>query len=582
VSQDLAQLADALERERRALVEEHARARALSLPDRAAIGFTWYPLDLVTVEHRSRGRVNVILRGRDLHDGLQPGDPVVLAPVGRPDTGIDGRCEGRDPGTVELRVSTAPEGRGPWAVSRRLDFGLIELQLAAMARAGQQWSPLRNLLLGYEPPYRPDPLSHPAFAHLNPSQHDAAAAALGATELGLVHGPPGTGKTEVLVAILVALREQGDQPWALADSNAAVDHLALRAESAGLDVVRLGISARVGAPAQHLTLEHRILNGARAAVIHGLVRDSTRASGTELAELAQAIREEWHAAKQEVLASADLLAMTLGTLHTRGADLANPRTAVIDEATQVMEPAIWLAATRVKRLILAGDPHQLGPVVKSRNPLLERSLLTRLVEEGFHFPMLTEQYRMCQAIQDLVNPTYGGRLVVGGTAHPKPICGSRWADPAVRFIDTAGLGHDEARDGLGSWHNPGELDLVGRVVEDLLAQGLAAERIALITPYNAQLSRLRARWPQIEAGTVNAFQGREKDVVIASFVRSNPDQELGFVADPRRLNVTLSRARRLFVGIGDAATLGASSELQRVIDGIAAAGGYTSAWELDE
>lgn len=579
--QDLAQLADALERERRALTEEHARLKGLSLPDRAAAGFTWYPLDLVTVEHRSRGRVNVILRGRDLHDGIQPGEPIVLAPVGRPDTGIEGRCEGRDVGTVELRVSVAPEGAGPWAVSRRLDFTLMDLQLAAMARAGQQWSPLRNLLLGYEAPYRPDPLDHPAFAHLNPDQRAAAAAAFGATELGLVHGPPGTGKTEVLVALLVALREQGDQPWALADSNAAVDHLALRAEAAGLDVVRLGVSARVGAPALHLTLEHRILHGARAAVIHGLVRESTRASGPALAELGQAIREEWHAAKQEVLTSADVLAMTLGTLHTRGGDLVNPRTAVIDEATQLIEPAVWLAATRVKRLILAGDPHQLGPVVKSRNPLLERSLLTRLVEEGFHFPMLTEQYRMCQAIQDLVNPTYGGRLVVGGTAHPRPICDSRWADPAVRFVDTAGLGHDEVQDGLGSWYNPGELDLVSRVVEDLLAHGLAPERVALVTPYNAQLARLRARWPQLEAGTVNAFQGREKDVIVASFVRSNADQELGFVADPRRLNVTVSRARRLFIGVGDAATLGASAELQRLIDGIAAAGGYTSAWELE-
>lgn len=575
---------DALERERRALTEEDTQLRGLSLPDRAAIGHTWYPLDLLTVEHRSRSRVNVVLRGRSLHDGIQPGDPILLAPVGRPDTGIQGRCEGYDESTVELRLDRAPDPGGPWAVSKRLDLGLLDLQVAALRKAETTWSPLKNLLLGFEPPYRPDPWEHPLFRRLNPPQEAAAAFALGATELGLIHGPPGTGKTETLVAVLEALREQGDQPWALAESNAAVDHLSLRAHARGLAVVRLGVSARVGSAARQLTLEHQILHGARAPVIQGLIRDRTRATAATLGEVDAAIQEQWQAAKKEILESADVLAMTLGTLHTRGRDLPAPKTAVVDEASQVWEPALWLVASRVKRLILAGDPAQLGPVVKSRNPLLERSLLARLVEEGFHFPMLTEQYRMCQAIQDLVNPTYGGRLVIAPDARlpAQPVVDTPWAAPPVRFIDTAGLGFDEERDGLGSYHNPGELGLVERVVRDLLAAGLDPARIALITPYNGQLSRIRAVFPALASGTVNAFQGRERDVVVVSFVRSNGEQDLGFVSDPRRLNVSISRARALFIGIGDAATLGASAELQRVIDAIAVAGGYTSAWELQD
>ena len=109
---------------------------------------------------------------------------------------------------------------------------------------------------------------------------------------------------------------------------------------------------------------------------------------------------------------------------------------------------------------------------------------------------------------------------------------------------------------------------------------MGADRIAIVTPYAAQLARIRDRHPDIEAGTVNAFQGREKDVIIASFVRSNDLQELGFVADPRRLNVTVSRARRLFIGIGDAGTLGTSKAFAECIDRIAAAGGYMSGWDL--
>lgn len=578
----LDRLIAALDAEREALVREDAALRAMPIAARVAAGAALSPLDIVTTEHRSRGRVNVLLRGKNLHDGFTPGEPVVLGPVGRPDSGVQGRFEGGDGATVELRVELAPEGRGPWAIVRRLDVSQLDAQKAALIRAGAKSSPLRGLLLGHEAPYRPDPLDHPALARLDADQHLAAAAALGATEIGLLHGPPGTGKTETLAAMLVALVELGDTPWALAESNAAVDQLALRAAAAGLDVVRIGVSARVGTAALPLTLEHRILNGPRAGVLQTLRRDRTRASGETVREIDDAIREEWQAAKREILENTQVIAMTLGSVVTRGADLPNPRTAVVDEASQMWEPAIWLLANRAKRLILAGDPQQLGPVVKSQHPMLERSLLSRLVDEGFQFPMLTTQYRMTQDVSDLVSPTYGGRLV----AHPSvasrriDVEAPPWTDVPVRFLDTAGMGHEEEREETGSLHNPGELDLVTRVLGDLVHAGVEPDRIAIVTPYAAQLARIRERHPEVESGTVNAFQGREKDVIIASFVRSNDAQELGFVSDPRRLNVTISRARILFIGIGDAGTLGTSRVFQEMIDRIAAAGGYLSGWEL--
>ena len=582
----LAALADALDNERRAVTAEHARMRALSMPDRVAAGFSVAPLDIVTTEHRSRGRVNVILRGRDIGDAFNPGDPVVLAQLGRPDDGLAGRVEGRDIATLELAVEGAPEGKGPWAVTRRLDFAVMDLQKAALERAERVNNPLKSLLLGYEKPYRPDPYEHPAFARLEPGQREAAELALGATEIGLVHGPPGTGKTEVLVALLTALKDLGEKPWALAESNAAVDHLALRATAAGLDVVRLGVSARVGGAAQHLTLEHRILHGARAQVIQGLIRQATRQSGLELIDTRNAIREEWSAAKREIMASADVIAMTLGTLHTRGNDLKPPRTALVDEGGQISEPALWLLATKVKRILLAGDPFQLGPVVKSQDPRLELSLLQRLVTAGFVFPMLTEQRRMRADLMALCQGTYQGRLRAHPDAadrHVEDLPGvtmSAWSSPSARFLDTAGLGYDEAQDALGSFHNPGELELLVRVWRALQASGVVPAHVGVITPYSAQLARIRAALPELESGTVNAYQGREKEIILASFVRSNPDAELGFVADPRRLNVTVTRARRLFIGIGDSATLGTSPHYDRLVQAVG--DGYTSAWDLVE
>jgi superfamily I DNA and/or RNA helicase len=95
------------------------------------------------------------------------------------------------------------------------------------------------------------------------------------------------------------------------------------------------------------------------------------------------------------------------------------------------------------------------------------------------------------------------------------------------------------------------------------------------------VERLSEAFPEVEVGSVDRFQGREKEIVLASFVRSNPDGEMGSVADPRRLNVAISRARRMFLGVGDAGVLARSPELARYIEESSRQGGYTSAWELD-
>jgi superfamily I DNA and/or RNA helicase len=142
------------------------------------------------------------------------------------------------------------------------------------------------------------------------------------------------------------------------------------------------------------------------------------------------------------------------------------------------------------------------------------------------------------------------------------------------------MSYDEEADGLHSFANPGELDLLRKRWAELEEEGVRPEDVAIVTPYRAQLQRIRAAFPKIESGSINSFQGREKSVVLVSFVRSNADQQLGFVADPRRLNVTLTRARDRFIAIGDTATLGVNPDYQRVIDQIAALGGYRSGWEM--
>lgn len=102
----------------------------------------------------------------------------------------------------------------------------------------------------------------------------------------------------------------------------------------------------------------------------------------------------------------------------------------------------------------------------------------------------------------------------------------------------------------------------------------------MIAPYSAQVAVLRAdpRLQGVEVDTVNAFQGREAEAVVVSFVRSNPDGVLGFVDDRRRLTVAITRARRAWVGVGDSATLSSSALFSDLLERVAAVGAHDSVW----
>ena len=159
-------------------------------------------------------------------------------------------------------------------------------------------------------------------------------------------------------------------------------------------------------------------------------------------------------------------------------------------------------------------------------------------------------------------------------------------ETAFEFLDTAGAGHEEAAPEHGaSRSNPGEAELVERVVEDLLAGGLRPGQIGVITPYAAHAAllagRLQTRLDQgLEIDSVDGFQGREKEAIILSTVRSNHDAVIGFLADPRRLNVSITRARRKLVVIGDSATLGSDALWNAFIEHAATLNAHRSVFEL--
>jgi predicted DNA helicase len=255
--------------------------------------------------------------------------------------------------------------------------------------------------------------------------------------------------------------------------------------------------------------------------------------------------------------------------------------AVVDEATQAVEPAAYLALLKAERAVLAGDHLQLPPTVLSPDAQeLSVSLFERLAAAHPQAKVtLAEQHRMNEQIMRYPSDAlYGGKL----RAHPSVARHALDGAP-LELIDTAGRGfEDETPPDSESKFNAGEAELAASEVRKLLAMGVRAQDVAVISPYDAQVQRIRqllADQPDLEIDTVDGFQGREKEAVVVSLVRSNDSGELGFVADIRRINVALTRARKKLIVIGDSATVARHPFHAGFVKYAESIGAWRSAWD---
>ena len=218
--------------------------------------------------------------------------------------------------------------------------------------------------------------------------------------------------------------------------------------------------------------------------------------------------------------------------------------------------------------------------------MMER-LVARYGEEIFR--RLGIQYRMHEQIMQFSNRIfYAGDLEAHHTVryhrlHELPNVAVDPAEGVIEFWDTAGSGWTEELepDGLSKC-NRMEAAWVAREVRGLIAMGMNPEDIAVIAPYAAQARVLRDLLPieGLEIDTVDGFQGREKEAVFLSLVRSNDMAEVGFLADIRRINVALTRARRFLRIIGDSATLAQHPFYRDLLEYFESHGALRSVWEF--
>jgi len=618
------------------LLEQEAAAEALQLAEQARrksgaeaerSGRCLIKLVLRNAEPAFGGRIVATLAKRDQKQPLPwnrlgVGTPVLLTEEKvTGDRGWRGVVCRRDMASLDVALAELPETEQE-RPTFRLDVASDEIarqrQLGALSQAKNaqrgRLMQLRDVLLGVRPAkFEALKSITPLDEGLNASQSEAVEFALSAGDVAIIHGPPGTGKTTTVVELIRQAAARGEKVLACAPSNLAVDNLLERLVRAGERAIRIGHPARVLPELQEHTLDLLVDAHPDVALARKLLREAdglrdkaarfTRAKPLPGArqEMRQQARELVADARrieavvvEHILNSATVICATLtgldsGVLGDRTFGLA-----VIDEAAQSIEPACWIPLLRAERLILAGDHCQLPPTIISSQAAkdgLAVSLMERLIRDlgGGIARRLTTQYRMHEAIMGFSSEEfYESSLVADSSVSghllqdlPGVTAGPLTGSP-LQFVDTAGAGYDEELEPDGeSRRNPAEAELVGKQIEGLLDAGLAPRDIAVIAPYAAQVRLMREQLAieGLEIDTVDGFQGREKEAVVISLVRSNANGEIGFLGDTRRMNVALTRARRKLIVIGDSATIAAHPFYERLLGYFELHGAYKTVWE---
>ncbi|KAG7015680.1 Regulator of nonsense transcripts 1-like protein [Cucurbita argyrosperma subsp. argyrosperma] len=415
----------------------------------------------------------------------------------------------------------------------------------------------------------------PGLPELNASQVFAVKSVL-QKPISLIQGPPGTGKTVTSAAIVYHMAKQGQgQVLVCAPSNVAVDQLAEKISATGLKVVRLCAKSReaVSSPVEHLTLHYQVrhLDTSERSELHKLQQLKD-----EQGELSSSDEKKYKALKRaterEISQSADVICCTcVGAGDPRLSNFRF-RQVLIDESTQATEPEclipLVLGAKQACRAVLVGDHCQLGPVImckKAARAGLAQSLFERLVLLGVKPIRLQVQYRMHPSLSEFPsNSFYEGTLQNGVTINERQSTGIDfpWPVPNRPMFFYVQMGQEEISASGTSYLNRTEAANVEKIVTTFLRSGVVPSQIGVITPYEGQrayivnyMSRngaLRQQlYKEIEVASVDSFQGREKDYIILSCVRSNEHQGIGFLNDPRRLNVALTRARYGIVILGN-------------------------------
>lgn len=500
---------------------------------------------------------------------------------------------------------------------RRMEDNLKHLSLKgknALEYILNQRNPKKN---------RPVPYISYIDQSLNDSQKSAIENALSCENFFLIHGPFGTGKTRTLVELISQETRQNHKVLATAESNAAVDNILERLmDNKKLNLTRLGHPQRVSKHNITQTLAYKVENhdlNRKIKKIHkkidkligkrnnftkptpqyrrgygdyDILHNASKGKGgrgispekmksmAQWIEINQEIDEAHDDIKRlenrmikDIITKSDVILSTNSSAALEAISQTKFDVAIIDEASQATIPSILIPIAKAHRFILAGDHKQLPPtIISERAGALEKTLFEELIKMyPFKSQLLNVQYRMNSLLMKFPNQEfYNNGLKSDSSVDDitiNDILDSGYDEEALLFIDTSKIednGERHLKDSK-SIVNKLECEIAVSIANDYLNAGIEEDDIGIISPYADQVKLIQEKTP-IEVKTVDGFQGREKEIIIISTVRSNNNGNIGFLKDLRRLNVAITRAKRKLIIIGNKETLKTNPTYSRLID----------------
>ncbi|XP_043912886.1 DNA replication ATP-dependent helicase/nuclease DNA2 [Protopterus annectens] len=408
---------------------------------------------------------------------------------------------------------------------------------------------------------------------LNKPQKQAMKRVLLSKDYTLIVGMPGTGKTTTICTLVRILYACGFSVLLASYTHSAVDNILLKLAKHKVGFLRLGRLQKVHPDIRRYTEDEICRNKAIKS----------------LAEL------------EELYNSQPVVATTcMGTRHPiffrRRFDFC-----IVDEASQISQPVCISPLFYASRFVLVGDHLQLPPIVQNSEARalgMDESLFKRLERNSDAVVQLNVQYRMNRKIMSLSNSLiYEGKLECGSERVATAVVqlpnlkdvemdvklasnssDVLWLKKALEpndpvcFLNTEKVPAPETSE-KGGLSNVAEAELVHCVTSALVKAGCKPCDIGIIAPYRQQLRTISALlttssfFHAVEVNTVDKYQGRDKSVIIVSFVRSNDDGNLGeLLKDWRRLNVAITRAKNKLIMLGSMSTLYRYSPLEKLLN----------------
>ncbi|SHF44741.1 AAA domain-containing protein [Ruegeria intermedia] len=412
----------------------------------------------------------------------------------------------------------------------------------------------------------------------------AQAVSLPLNRIGLLHGPPGTGKTFTIGAMIAYLltRFRNAKILVSGPTNTAVDSALISADDwlsrIGRDDLRQCMK-RIGSrfdQRKYQDRDHLLAEGIYEASIEVSILELEEPPKNDIEryvlwkEKLDAARAKLKTDVAHISATSRVVAITTNSLFLHFESVANPgggswHFAIADEASQIMLPAALMVASLAKCCTFAGDPQQLAPIVQSADPLAQ-AVLGKTAFDVFkdaQSVFLNEQSRMCQGVCDIVSHTfYGDELVVCPKAARDPewkLARSPW------FLDGREIPRvlvdDRAGESTWSKRYNGKIryasaEIAAALVHELLGSYVEPDDVLILTPFRAQRALIRSllgRQGQraVRVSTVHRAQGSERKIVIFDPVDAG-SPFLNSETGRRLMNVAASRAQaHLIILVGE-------------------------------